>query len=532
MDPSSDTPRLAALQHNRRASTIVTGATPMYSARRDIEEERRQKAQEILSRPSAERTPEDVRFIADILKTNKFFRDQGGKVRMQVARMLELDTMDSDQVVFSKGDEGDAFFFILTGRVSVNVPHEQTDELITVTELKAGDSFGELALVRNDRRTATIITQEYCEFMKLDKDSFNRILKGDFLKQSAQKVEFLIERVPNLKSLSRLNLEKVAYYFRTKIYKKDAVIIQQGQPADHVFFIVSGECKMVYDSRGAQSTAAVSSSSSHLGFTSPTLSQLGLGLLNTGQCFGEETMLDQDATYPFSVIATSPTVETFGIRKQDIFSRLPSETIALMKADAEMKKDWRHNRIESVMAMSKAIKDITYQPKQKLEPKLFFPNASKSASQKLTVSVQRLKTLGNNNNNNGKMYSSTCPDSGCNGRPPVEHLQVSVSSKRNSILSSSHSPREPTSPRYLPVGSLVNQHQTFSNMRGEGILKKTASATHYLVPSRTAGLNSSRPATAAAYPLHLPSVSTGTLHGSLNGSKSFRAPTQRFSFHS
>jgi len=79
----------------------------------------------------------------------------------------------------------------MSGEVSVNVHVQKQEdkgthkkskskqsylELQEVSVLKAGTYFGELALLNNEPRTATIICKETCNFAVLFRDDFKEVL--------------------------------------------------------------------------------------------------------------------------------------------------------------------------------------------------------------------------------------------------------------------------------------------------------------------------------------------------------------------
>uniref|UniRef100_A0A8B9P8W5 Rap guanine nucleotide exchange factor 3 n=1 Tax=Apteryx owenii TaxID=8824 RepID=A0A8B9P8W5_APTOW len=75
--------------------------------------------------------------------------------------------------VFSQGDKGTSWYIIWKGSVNV-VTHGKG----LVATLHEGDDFGQLALVNDAPRAATIILREdNCHFLRVDKQDFNRILK-------------------------------------------------------------------------------------------------------------------------------------------------------------------------------------------------------------------------------------------------------------------------------------------------------------------------------------------------------------------
>jgi CRP-like cAMP-binding protein len=81
-----------------------------------------------------------------------------------------LEYFDQNRAVFKQGDKGDSLYLILRGSVAVTV--HQTP----VKRLHQGSFFGEIALIANIPRTATISTQEPCVFFKISADSFWEVL--------------------------------------------------------------------------------------------------------------------------------------------------------------------------------------------------------------------------------------------------------------------------------------------------------------------------------------------------------------------
>lgn len=81
-----------------------------------------------------------------------------------------LEYFDQNQVVFNQGDSGDAVFMILRGSVEIEVHGT------SIKRLLQGNFFGEIALLANLPRTATVICCEPCVFFKISTDSFWEVL--------------------------------------------------------------------------------------------------------------------------------------------------------------------------------------------------------------------------------------------------------------------------------------------------------------------------------------------------------------------
>ncbi len=80
-----------------------------------------------------------------------------------------------DEVVFYQGDPGDSFYVILTGQVKVSVSSPEGQEAILVM-LDDGESFGELALLDEQPRSATIEATRPTEVLVMRKDEFHRLI--------------------------------------------------------------------------------------------------------------------------------------------------------------------------------------------------------------------------------------------------------------------------------------------------------------------------------------------------------------------
>ncbi|MGZ3722099.1 MAG: cyclic nucleotide-binding domain-containing protein [Bdellovibrionales bacterium] len=81
-----------------------------------------------------------------------------------------LEYFDQNQVVFNQGEHGDSVYMILRGSVEVEVHGN------SVKRLLQGNFFGEIALLANLPRTATVISNEPCVFFKISSDSFWEVL--------------------------------------------------------------------------------------------------------------------------------------------------------------------------------------------------------------------------------------------------------------------------------------------------------------------------------------------------------------------
>ena len=84
----------------------------------------------------------------------------------RIARLLEPRSVAAGDVVFRQGDAGDRYWIIQSGRVEVHVDGERR------RELGPGEGFGEIALLRDVPRTATVTAIDDLELMGVARDDF------------------------------------------------------------------------------------------------------------------------------------------------------------------------------------------------------------------------------------------------------------------------------------------------------------------------------------------------------------------------
>jgi len=127
-----------------------------------------------LRKPPGQRTDEELDLIFEELLHIKAVAHLSNSVKRELAAVLLFEPHSkAGTVLFSQGDKGTSWYIIWKGSVNV-VTHGKG----LVTTLHEGDDFGQLALVNDAPRAATIILREdNCHFLRVDKQDFNRIIK-------------------------------------------------------------------------------------------------------------------------------------------------------------------------------------------------------------------------------------------------------------------------------------------------------------------------------------------------------------------
>jgi len=88
---------------------------------------------------------------------------------------LTAEEFASDATVIRQGDVGDRFYLIRAGRAEVVMRDARAEERVA-RELTAGEYFGEMALLNDSPRTATVRALEPLSLWSLDRRAFDELL--------------------------------------------------------------------------------------------------------------------------------------------------------------------------------------------------------------------------------------------------------------------------------------------------------------------------------------------------------------------
>jgi serine/threonine protein phosphatase PrpC len=109
----------------------------------------------------------------DILARMPLFRPLNDREILRVLQVTDVSDYKNGEIVISEGDKGEELFIVLSGHAKVL---RNGAELAT---LSAGDHFGEMALVRSQPRSATVISDGNSELMVIRRTEFFEILRKE-----------------------------------------------------------------------------------------------------------------------------------------------------------------------------------------------------------------------------------------------------------------------------------------------------------------------------------------------------------------
>ncbi len=128
----------------------------------------------------------------EALRTIPMFRTiEPAKLRL-LAFISERITFRSGEVICTQGEPGDSAFIILSGNGDVMV--DAGGEQRKVAEIRKNDVVGEMALLTEMPRTATVTAREEITALRISKDNFFRILQ-EFPEVSLEMMRVLAHRL-------------------------------------------------------------------------------------------------------------------------------------------------------------------------------------------------------------------------------------------------------------------------------------------------------------------------------------------------
>src|SRR2546426_6784742 len=110
-----------------------------------------------------------IMFVIEREAQPKIFASLDASRIAEIAGMLKREVVPEHYVVVRRGEPADAMFFIMAGQVEVDVQPRPI-------RLGRGQYFGEIALLHDTVRTATVTSVSECQLLALDVADFRRLL--------------------------------------------------------------------------------------------------------------------------------------------------------------------------------------------------------------------------------------------------------------------------------------------------------------------------------------------------------------------
>jgi len=208
-----------------------------------------------------------------------------------------IDTMmdeyfEEGENIMTEGDAGDKFYVLETGNVEILIQDN------VVGHMSHGSSFGDLALMYNSPRSATICASSDCTCWTLEKHFFRQAMVTSSSNQTGNLSAFL-GKLKLFESLNMESLSQLAKSLTLKTYVDGDYIITQGEIGEQFFVIYKGKVRITKTGDDGHEIALIT--------------------LNEGNVFGERALIKKEPRAA-NVIALG-SAECYSLNKAD-FSNL------------------------------------------------------------------------------------------------------------------------------------------------------------------------------------------------------------------
>ncbi|XP_061705824.1 uncharacterized protein LOC133516848 [Cydia pomonella] len=203
----------------------------------------------LLNKPATERTHQEQQYLYRKLGDLKCFKRYPKNVRRKLAAATYFKYYGPNRVIVRQHHEAHAMYFIVNGDVTVSQLFY--DDLlqqyvsVDVDTMTSGDMFGDVSLLHNTPRTATVTTTGHCELLALMKGDFKHVLQALVQKQWDE-VRRAMSAFTYFDGLDEMTRREGCITAKMKSYAPNETLLGDGEGvANFVYFILSGRCQMI-----------------------------------------------------------------------------------------------------------------------------------------------------------------------------------------------------------------------------------------------------------------------------------------------
>jgi len=113
-----------------------------------------------------------------MLQRSPLFRGLPPEALERIAALAVQRSFRAGEIVFSRGDPGDALYAVVSGKIRISAGAADGRE-ISLNIMEPGDTFGEIALLDGGTRTATATASAPSELISIRRDQFTALLERE-----------------------------------------------------------------------------------------------------------------------------------------------------------------------------------------------------------------------------------------------------------------------------------------------------------------------------------------------------------------
>lgn len=263
------------------------------------------------------------KLIEQAIYENDFLRHLGSPCIKEIVDLVRPVEFKKDSWIIKEGDEGSEVFILEEGKVDV---------------IKAGKSlrtmspptvFGELAVLYNCTRTASIRATAGCKLWAIERKVYHGLLVRMEMKRLKRIVDSL-KSVPRFKAHSEEMLNQIGDIIEETHYENGQHIIRQGARGDTFYIIASGRVKEVRRQANG---------------TEETIRTLG-----PGDWFGEKALEGEEVRSSNFIASNQEGVDCFVLDRQEYqtFAKRIEDGRRASKEETRRVSKVRHSTVETM----------------------------------------------------------------------------------------------------------------------------------------------------------------------------------------
>ncbi|CAH8653094.1 unnamed protein product [Schistosoma intercalatum] len=177
--------------------------------------------------------------IRDAISNNTFLKHLEQSQIEEIVACMYKKQIPHGCFIIREGEPGDALYVVSDGILEV-----YKDNAL-LGRMEVGRAFGELALLYNCKRTASVRAVTNASAWTLDRRTFQQIMMSSCIHRQQENMKFL-KSVPALKDLSSEKMKKLADVLEPVFYETGEYIIREGELGETFFIIKSGKVRVTH----------------------------------------------------------------------------------------------------------------------------------------------------------------------------------------------------------------------------------------------------------------------------------------------
>ena len=193
--------------------------------------------------------------IYDAIRPNALFENDEEAELVELVDLFKPVTKKKGQSVINEGEKGDTFYVVESGELSIQVKSGKGKDakMISCGQYSRGAAFGELALIFDSPRAATITATTNVQLWCLERQAYRLRIGQIRFKEREEKLDFIRRCKIRGRDFCDLfdasQIEDLSSVVKSDKYKQGSVVLREGEINDTLYIVRSGEVERFKRSR-------------------------------------------------------------------------------------------------------------------------------------------------------------------------------------------------------------------------------------------------------------------------------------------